>query len=141
MYAIVQNGSHQYKVTPGMELSFYNLSKKEGEKVTLTSVLMVVDDNGEIHVGKPYVNKASVSAVVKKALQGEKVSILRFRAKSRHTRRQGFREDLTKIYIDSISVDKKIYKQEVKASKESKKPEVKEVNSKEKKKVTVDSKK
>ncbi len=145
MYAIIQNGSHQYKVTPGMELSLYNLSKKEGEKVILENVLMVVNDDGNIQVGKPFVDKASVSLKVKKVKQGKKVNVMRFKAKSRYTKRQGFRENLTVVYVDTIKVDSKTYKASSKSSlpdsKLNKKVEVKEATTKVSKKDTVDSNK
>lgn len=119
MYAIIQNGSHQYKVTPGMELPLYNLSKKEGEKVVLENVLMVVNDDGNIQVGKPFVNKASVSLEVKKVKQGKKINVMRFKAKSRYTKRRGFRESLTVVYVDAITVDSKTYKASSKSSSEA----------------------
>lgn len=110
MYAIIQKGSHQYKVTPGMELDLYNIPGKNGDKITIKEVLMIVDDKGEIKVGQPFIDKAFVELKINGNKKGEKIDIMRFKAKSRYTKRRGFREDLTVVSIDSINVAGKSYK-------------------------------
>ncbi len=110
MYAIIQKGSHQYKVTPGMELNLYNIPAKNGDKIKISEVLMVVDDKGEVNVGKPFIDKAFVELKVSGNKKGEKIDIMRFKAKSRYTKRRGFREQLTVVLIESINAAGKSYK-------------------------------
>lgn len=104
MYAIIQKGSHQYKVTAGMQLDLYNIAAKIGDKLKINEVLMVVDDKGDIKVGQPYIDKAFVQLKVNGSKKGDKIDIMRFKAKSRYTKRRGFREDLTVVSVESIKV-------------------------------------
>ncbi|MBI2029088.1 50S ribosomal protein L21 [Candidatus Gottesmanbacteria bacterium] len=104
MYAIIQKGSHQYKVTAGMEFDIYNIDAQAGDKLTVKEVLMIVDDTGEIKVGQPYIEKASVDLKINGSKKGKKVNVMRFKAKSRYTKRRGFREDLTVVSVESINV-------------------------------------
>lgn len=121
MYAIIQKGSHQYKVTPGMELALFKLSNKEGDNVTIKEVLMVVDDRGEIKVGQPYVSKAWVELHVKGEKKGEKIDVMRFKAKSRYTKRKGFRDALTLVSVNSININSIAYKDTKTASSKNEK--------------------
>ena len=104
MYAIIQQGGHQYKVKPGDDLELYHLTEKEDEKVILKEVLLLVEDT-KVLVGQPFIPNASVTLKILKHLKGEKIRVARFKAKSRYTKIKGFRPFLTKVHVESIKAD------------------------------------
>lgn len=101
MYAIIQQGGHQYKVEPGKDLEFYNLPQKEGEKLILKEILLLVDKTNVL-VGQPFVPNATVTLKILKHLKGEKIRVARFKAKSRYTKVKGSRQSLVKVHVESI---------------------------------------
>ena len=64
MYAIVQTGGHQVKVTPGGVATLFGTAGEPGAELTLDQVLLVEKDGGEILAGAPFVANARVIAVV-----------------------------------------------------------------------------
>jgi len=103
MYAVINLQGHQYIVNEGLELVVDNLSLKEGEKLTIDSVLALFDEKGTtVKVGKPYVAGAKVEATVGVTAKGEKVSVIKFRRKNRYFRNKGFRPTETVLTINKI---------------------------------------
>jgi large subunit ribosomal protein L21 len=101
MYAIVQSGGHQYKVAEGDVIDVELLGVEDGETVELDQVLLVGGDN--VKVGTPYVEGAVVRAQVLGEAKGKKISVLRYRNKSRYRRQTGHRQKYTRLQIDSIN--------------------------------------
>lgn len=101
MYAVIEQSGHQYKVIPGAEFDVDNLSFEEGKVFTNDKVLLLVDGDN-IRIGKPYLRDIKVELKVVKNYKGEKIHILRFRAKSRYTKRKGFRPKLSRVKVESI---------------------------------------
>jgi large subunit ribosomal protein L21 len=103
MYAVVATGGKQYKVEEG---DFVFVEKIEGEVddvVTLDKVLLAsVDD--EVKVGAPYVEGAKVEAKIVKQGKGEKVRIIKHKAKKGYRKRQGHRQPFTQLSIEKISI-------------------------------------
>ncbi len=99
MYAIIQVGGNQYRVSPGTFLEVDRLSAKVGDVLTFPALL--VTDDRVVKIGKEATD-VSVKGSVVAHIQGNKVKTLRFRAKSRHHRRVGMRPQLTQIRIISI---------------------------------------
>jgi large subunit ribosomal protein L21 len=100
VYAIVETGGKQYKVSAGQMLDVELLPQQTGEQVELTKVLMVVD-GGEVTVGTPMVEGASVKATVADQVKGEKVRIFKQTGK-RYRRHLGHRQRYTRLRIDEI---------------------------------------
>jgi len=101
MYAVVETGGKQYKVTVGETIDVERLKVDIGETVELDRVLMVA--NGEqVQVGSPVVDGASVSATVVDHDRARKVIIFKYRAKQRYRRKTGHRQDYTRLRIDEI---------------------------------------
>lgn len=101
MYAIVQIKGHQYKVSPGDTITVDRLTSLKGEVVQFAEVLFV-SDAGTVTVGTPFVPDVSVAATVVDNIQGEKIRVARFKAKSRYRRVRGFRAQQTVLTIVSI---------------------------------------
>ena len=101
MYAVVETGGKQYRVTVGQTIDVERLPAEQGESVTLEQVLMVVDGE-EIKVGQPTVKGASVSATVVKHDLGRKAVIFRYRPKQRYRVKKGHRQRFTRLRIEDI---------------------------------------
>jgi len=100
VYAIVQTGGKQYKVSAGQLLDVELLPQEAGEQVELDQVLMVVDGE-DVTVGTPMVGGASVKATVTDQVKGDKVRIFKYSGK-RYRRRLGHRQQYTRLRIDEI---------------------------------------
>ena len=101
MYAVIETGGKQYRVTEGQTLKVEKLAADEGATVDLDKVLMVA--NGEdIKVGAPYVAGGKVTATIKAHGRGKKVMIVKFRRRKHHRKTQGHRQSYTEIEITGI---------------------------------------
>lgn len=101
MYAIIQTGGKQYRVSEGDVLSIEKLTAAEGEEVVFDQVLTVVSDN-DVKVGKPIVEGAKVTAKVVEHGKGKKILVFKYKAKSNYRKRQGHRQPYTKVEISKI---------------------------------------
>lgn len=104
MYAVIKAGGGQYKVSEGEELDLFRLEgKKEGDSVEFDEVLLIKNDKGVV-VGTPFISGAKAIGKVIKLLQGEKVRVATYKAKSRHRKVIGHRDQLTRVKFDAIVV-------------------------------------
>ncbi|BBB89743.1 MAG TPA: 50S ribosomal protein L21 [Methylomusa anaerophila] len=101
MYAIIETGGKQYRVSEGDVLTIEKLEAAEGESVDFDRVLTVVKD-GEVVIGKPVVSGAKVTAQVVEHGKGRKILVFKYKAKSNYRRRQGHRQPFTKVRIEKI---------------------------------------
>lgn len=102
-YAIVETSGTQLRVEPGRFYDVNRLDVGENEKVTLDRVLFVEND-GEISVGQPLVAGATVEATVMRHLRARKIIVYKMRPKKKTRKKQGHRQDLTRLMIDAINV-------------------------------------
>jgi len=100
-FAIVKLGSSQYNIEEGKT---YEIPKFQSEvgKMNLDSVLAAGDEKG-ITIGKPLIEKAKVEIEVLGTEKGEKVTSRIYKAKSRYRRTRGFRKQITKFKVVSIT--------------------------------------
>ena len=103
MYAIVRQGGHQYRVSPGDRLLVDQLEAPVGSMVALGPVLLVQDDSGGSTVGTPEVDGARVAALVVSHRLGRKIRVFKYKAKKRYRRRTGHRQSLTRLAITAIN--------------------------------------
>lgn len=96
-YAIVQISGKQYRVSEGQKLNVERLDKTDGQ-IELDRVLLVAQD-GDVKIGSPIVSGVKVVAKVLGEEKGEKIRVVKFRAKSRYRRTTGFRPIFTTIEI------------------------------------------
>lgn len=101
MYAIIQTGGKQYRVSEGDVISVEKLDAAAGEAVSFDQVLTVVKDDS-VQVGKPYLASAKVTAKVVDHGKGKKILVFKYKAKSNYRRRQGHRQPFTKVVIEKI---------------------------------------
>lgn len=104
-YAVVEIAGKQYKVQEGQELVVDRLSQDNGA-VSFDKVL-ILNADGQTKIGTPYVSGVSVSAKVIAQEKGDKIYVVKFKAKSRYRRRTGFRAQQTRIAIEKIMLSGK----------------------------------
>ena len=102
MYAIVNIAGQQMKVAKDQQVYVNRLPNKEGDKVTFDEVLLV-DNNGKVNVGAPAVSGASVSAKVVEHLKGDKVIVFKKKRRKGYKKKNGHRQEFTKVLIKNIS--------------------------------------
>ena len=102
MYAIIETGGKQYKVSEGDVIFIEKLEVNEGDVITLDKVVALGGEDG-IKVASE-VNGASVSAKVLKNGKEKKVIVYKMKPKKGYRRKQGHRQPYTKIQIEKISM-------------------------------------
>ncbi len=101
MYAIIETGGKQYRVSVGQSIEVEKLPTPVGQMVELNNVLLVAD-NGEVVVGKPTVEGAKVRATVVEQGKGRKIIVFKFRSGNRYHRKRGHRQSYTRLRIEEI---------------------------------------
>lgn len=102
-YAIVEASGKQFWVEPGRFYDLDRLGIDPDSSLTFDKVLLI-QHNGETHVGQPYVEGATIEATIMSHLRGRKILVYKMRPKKKTRKRQGHRQDLTRVMIESISV-------------------------------------
>ena len=98
MYAIIETGGKQYRVSPGDELRVERIEGSVGDSVAFDRVLAVSDEDGTMKSG----GEAAVSATIASQGRGTKIDVLKFKRRKMYRRRIGHRQAYTEIKIDSI---------------------------------------
>jgi large subunit ribosomal protein L21 len=101
MYAVIETGGKQYRVSPGDVLKIERLPAEAGSNVTFDRVLMIGGDTPKI--GSPVVEGGKVTAEVQEHGKGDKVTIIKFKRRQKYRRKQGHRQMYTQVRITDIS--------------------------------------
>lgn len=101
MFAVIKTGGKQYMVSPGQKLKVEKLNKEEGEAVDFTEVLMT-ENNGKVEFGRPNLADTKVSAKVLKNGKSKKISVTKYKSKSRYNVTKNHRQQFTEVEILSI---------------------------------------
>jgi large subunit ribosomal protein L21 len=101
-YAIIQSGGKQYRVAEGSILEIDRLSTEPEKSLQFEEVLLVADD-GKIHIGSPKVAGAKVKATVLEHFRGPKIRVFHYKSKMRYRKTQGHRQDYTRLRVDKIT--------------------------------------
>ena len=101
MYAIVEIAGQQFKVEKDQKVFVHRLQAEEGKKVAFDKVLLLADGD-KVTVGAPAIDGAQVGAKVLKHLKGDKVIVFKKKRRKGYRVKNGHRQALTEIQIDSI---------------------------------------
>lgn len=101
MYAIIETGGKQIKVTEGQEIYVEKIAAEPESTVTFDKVLFVGGD--DVKVGTPYVDGATVEAKVEKHGRQRKITVFKYKPKKNYSRKQGHRQPFTKLVIEKIN--------------------------------------
>jgi large subunit ribosomal protein L21 len=101
--AIIETGGKQYVATEGGVLTIEKLADAhtKGDKVTFDKVLLT-DDGKETTIGAPYVKGAKVSAELIEEGREKKITVIRYRQKSRYMKKKGHRQPYAKVRITAL---------------------------------------
>ena len=103
MYAVIKTGGKQHKVTEGEVLSIEKLEGDKGAEVIFKEVLMVADDKN-IKVGKPFVEGATVTGEIVNQKKGTKIHVFKMTRRKGFKKKTGHRQELTSMKITKISM-------------------------------------
>ncbi|MGD9116543.1 MAG: 50S ribosomal protein L21 [Dehalococcoidia bacterium] len=101
MYAIIETGGKQYRVSPGQTIDVERLEVAEGKTVDLDKVLLI-GDGEKVTVGAPTVDGAKVVATSQGEGKGDKVIVFKYKPKVRYRKKTGHRQFYTRLVIDKI---------------------------------------
>jgi len=101
MYAIVEIAGQQFKVEKDQKVFVHRLATDEGKQVSFDNVLLLADGD-KVTVGAPAINGAQVGAKVLKHLKGDKVIVFKKKRRKGYRVKNGHRQSLTEIVIESI---------------------------------------
>lgn len=102
-FAVIQTGGKQYKVSVGETIKIEKLSGefKEGDSITFDKVLLV--DNGkDTTIGTPFISAAKVKGTLTKIGRSPKVTVIKYKQKSRYFKKNGHRQPYFAVKIDSL---------------------------------------
>ena len=102
MYAVIQSGGKQHRVSDGLVLKLEKINSETGATIDFDKILMVADGEN-ITIGKPYVDSAKVSAEIVSHGRGKKVKIIKFKRRKHHMKQMGHRQWYTEVKITGIS--------------------------------------
>lgn len=105
MYAVVKTGGKQYRVSKDDILRVEKLDGEAGDVVTLDDVLMLGGEGGDVTVGAPTVDGASVAAEIVEQMRDKKIVIFKKRRRQNYRRKKGHRQHLTVLKVTDILTD------------------------------------
>ncbi len=101
MFAVIETGGKQYRVSPGTKIKVEKLAS-EGESFVFDKVLLV-SDGKELKIGKPYLEGSKVEAKVVKQARAKKIIVFRYHSKTRYRKKKGHRQPFTEVEVTKIS--------------------------------------
>lgn len=105
-YAIVAASGQQFWLQPNRYVDLDRIHAEEGETVTLETVLLLKDSKGTT-LGQPFVTGATVELKVMAHRRGPKVMVYKMRPKKKTRRKNGHRQELTRVMVQSIQLNGK----------------------------------
>ena len=101
IYAIIETGGKQYRVTQGQTVDVDNLNVVDGDSIELDKVLVIGDEKNTT-IGAPCVAGAKVKATSKGTVRGDKIIVYKFKSKVRFRKKTGHHQLFTRLAIDTI---------------------------------------
>ena len=101
MFAIIETGGKQYRVSAGQKLKIEKLPTETGEAVVFDKVLLMADGEN-VEIGQPYVKSAKVEAKVVRQARDRKKIVFKFHSKARYRKKKGHRQHFTEVEIVKI---------------------------------------
>ncbi len=103
-YAIIEISGRQFWVETGKYYDFNRISTELGNQILLNRVLLF-NNEGEILVGKPYLESVQIKGKILEHLRGKKTIVYKMRPKKKTRRKQGHRQELTRVLIEDIIIN------------------------------------
>jgi large subunit ribosomal protein L21 len=103
MYAIIEDGSHQFRVSEGDRIRVDRRDGKAGDELVFAKVLLISGGEGALTLGAPVIDGAKVVAKIINQFRAKKIIIQKFRKRKNVRRRNGHRQPFTMVQITSIA--------------------------------------
>ena len=104
MYAIIEAGGKQYRVSEGDLIDVERRSGEVGQAIDFQEVLLIGDQE-TIHVGKPVLAGARVVGTIAEQGKKAKIIVFKFKRRKKYRKKQGHRQLFTRVRIDQIELD------------------------------------
>ena len=102
-YAIVEISGKQFWIESGKFYDFNRIPTELGKKISFNRVLLL-NNEGDISIGQPYLNEIKIQGRILEHLRGKKKIIYKMKSKKKTRRKQGHRQELTRVLIENIVV-------------------------------------
>ncbi len=102
MYAIIEDGAHQYKVEEGDTLEVQRRDLEDGQSSVEFDRVVMIGNGADSKIGQPYVDGAKVVANVCAELKGDKIHVIKFRRRKGYRRKIGHRQKYLQVKIEKI---------------------------------------
>jgi large subunit ribosomal protein L21 len=103
-YAIVEVSGRQFWIEVGKYYDLNRITTTLGKEIVLNRVLLF-NNEGQVLIGKPYLNNVKVQGKVLEHLRGRKTIIYKMRPKKKTRKKQGHRQELTRVLIETININ------------------------------------
>lgn len=103
-YAIVEVSGRQFWIEVGKYYDLNRISTNLGKEITLNRVLLF-NNEGQVLIGKPYLNNVQVQGKILEHLRGRKTIVYKMRPKKKTRKKQGHRQELTRVLIEKININ------------------------------------
>ena len=103
-YAIVEISGRQFWIEPGKYYDFNRIPIDLDKQIILNRVLLLSNE-GDVLIGKPYLESVKVKGKILEHLRGKKTIVYKMRPKKKTRRKQGHRQELTRVLIEDIIVN------------------------------------
>ena len=105
LFAIAETSGRQFLFKVNKYYDLDRINAKEKEKITLNNILLI-KENKNISIGKPYIKNAKVELEVMSHLRDKKIIVYKMRPKKKTRRKMGHRQELTRVMVKSILIEK-----------------------------------
>jgi large subunit ribosomal protein L21 len=103
-YAIVEISGRQFWIETGKYYDFNRIQTELGKQITLNRVLLLNND-GDVLIGQPYLDSVKIKGKILDHFRGKKTIVYKMRPKKKTRKKQGHRQELTRVLIEDISVN------------------------------------
>ena len=103
-YAIVEISGRQFWIETGKYYDLNRIPTELGKEITLNRVLLINND-GELLIGEPYLESVTIKGKILKHLRSRKTIVYKMRPKKKTRKKQGHRQDLTRVLIEEININ------------------------------------
>ncbi len=100
-YAIIEISGRQFWIETGKYYDFHRIRADLGQQIVLNRVLLVRTQENLL-VGKPYLTNIEITGKILKHLRGKKTLVYKMRPKKKTRKKQGHRQELTRVFIETI---------------------------------------
>jgi large subunit ribosomal protein L21 len=102
-YAIVEISGRQFWIETGKHYDFNRIPTELGKQITLNRVLLL-NNEGNVLIGQPYLDSVTIKGKILEHLRGKKTIVYKMRPKKKTRKKQGHRQELTRVLIEDISI-------------------------------------